>query len=136
MDSTQTDPAPVARYRKTRDGSYVVMAPWRMALEAKQNGGQIVVTKRDGSTKQERCESYGKRFDVDGVLHVYIRIPEPAWKRYARQAAADTRKLLGECANLDCRWRYAYTLADDSSGIVRPVCDRCARLDRMERQFA
>lgn len=53
-------------YRKTKAGQWVAYGP-----AAILRPGEVVVTKRDGSTKVELVERLGRPFEVDGVEMVY-----------------------------------------------------------------
>lgn len=49
-------------YRKTKAGAWVVFGPASLV-----NVGQVLVTKRDGTTRTETVESVGKTFKCDGI---------------------------------------------------------------------
>ena len=53
-------------YPKTKSGDWAVFGPIAELRE-----GPVVVTKKDGSTKQERVLKVSKSFDVNGVPHAY-----------------------------------------------------------------
>jgi hypothetical protein len=87
-------------YRKTSDGTWVAYGPADQVAP-----GPIVVSKKDGSTKEEVVERVGRPFTVDGVAMVYGYLQPPP------------------CANCDAPGGKHHRV--DSSGIGGKVCDRC-----------
>lgn len=72
-------------YRKTKAGAWVVFGPASLV-----NVGQVLVTKRDGTTRTETVESVGKTFKCDGIDARYGYI---AAQRFGQRGAelADVR---------------------------------------------
>jgi hypothetical protein len=105
----------VLRYRKTRNGEWAVFGPVSLMGEGKT----VVVTKADGSTKQETIGSMSRPFDVDGVPHAYGYIV-----RQARQEQHDLQegRECDQCGRSGARYRRF-----DSSGIAGVVCGKCNR---------
>jgi hypothetical protein len=84
ISKTRGKPAMTAStcsYRKTRAGKWVVFGPTSLVRP-----GSVIVSKRDGSTKEEIVERVGKSFDVDGIEACYGYI---APRRRASGGSAD-----------------------------------------------
>lgn len=107
-----------AKFRKTKTGEWVVMAPVSL-LHA---GGDIVVAKADGTSRQVRIDRVGKAFAADGqqVAYGYIDADVPTQGRGTRTAPRQSRPMCDECGE-----RRAVATARDMSGIVGDVCGRC-----------
>ena len=56
-----------ATYRKTKNDQWVVMAP----VADLQAGRKITVTRKDGTTKDEKIDRVGNTFQIDGVDMAY-----------------------------------------------------------------
>lgn len=106
-------------YRKKGD-AWVAFGP---ASELRV--GQVTITKKDGSTNEEKIRAVSKPFDVDGVPHVYGYLDRGERKTQGQ------RELCWECGE-----KPGIKLAQDSSGIEGWVCDKCSRLSQWERSFA
>jgi hypothetical protein len=101
-------------YRKTKNGDWVAFGPADMI----QPGKLVIVTKRDGSTKEERVESVGKTFDVNGRPHVYGYLVKQVSYRPATHKAT-RRQPTGRC--VECGGH----VQSFSEGAIDDVCFDC-----------
>jgi hypothetical protein len=112
---TQATATATITYRRTKAGDWVAFGPAGYLT----GRGDVTVTKRDGTTEHRWIDRTGRPFQVNGVEMVYAYLAPRA------ASASNTGTAREMCA--ECGERRAVTTARDMSGIVGPVCGRCAR---------
>ncbi|GAB3115615.1 hypothetical protein GCM10027160_23210 [Streptomyces calidiresistens] len=110
----------VARYSKTGRTWTLLVDDDVLASVATTGATTVLATKRGGATKEQKITGRHWPASEPGRHHLELAPEERA-----------------PCAECNRRWPTdAMEEEPDSSGIVLPVCPRCARLAPYERSYA